>query len=426
MPQSIKTKTQTMIINLEKNLDINGFHAEMKQRGVHFFKEPEPTNVANEIALSGFYIMFDGSTVNEKPNWFGISHLMEHLVCKSIDHLMDTFQTFDIQWNAYTSNTEVVFYMTGLDRYVNEYKEAFLKFILSYNLTDEQLQNEKKIVLEEYKDAFNSQNEAHYLNLIRKKFGYYTAIGLRSDIENFTFDDCQEYLDRFFRNPTKIINVSKFNPFQNNDIKFLPPVKTVPFTLADDVDIFKITSDDKTSVPEFHLPIETINNFKNKSSIINMSPIITEKFAEVSFLCAMLGSGLNSPLYKEVREKLGLVYYIQCFNDRMNNISSVILISTETSNKNVKTVQKQIRYVLDNKEKFLTQERFQVIKDNFKARFEKAEILNYTNIKKYLDSDEWLVEKIIDTITLQDVYDLVDKHLQWKIIYKSIDKTEFK
>ena len=217
-----------MIINLEKNLDINGFHAEMKQRGVHFFKEPEPTNVANEIALSGFYIMFDGSTVNEKPNWFGISHLMEHLVCKSIDHLMDTFQTFDIQWNAYTSNTEVVFYMTGLDRYVNEYKEAFLKFILSYNLTDEQLQNEKKIVLEEYKDAFNSQNEAHYLNLIRKKFGYYTAIGLRSDIENFTFDDCQEYLDRFFRNPTKIINVSKFNPFQNNDIKFLPPVKAWP------------------------------------------------------------------------------------------------------------------------------------------------------------------------------------------------------
>lgn len=415
-----------MIINVAQNLDLIDFYTSMNHKNVHFFKEPVPVNIQNDINLSGFYIMFDGSTINERDKFKGGSHLLEHLICKSIDHLMDTFQTFDIQWNAYTSNTEVVFYMTGLDRYVNEYKESFLNFILNYNLTDEQLQNEKKIVLEEYKDAFNSQNEAHYLNLIRKKFGYYTAIGLRSDIENITFNLCQEYLDRFFRKPTKIVNVSKYNPFQNQDIKFLPPVKTVPFTLADDVDIFKITSDEKTIVPEGHLPIETINNFKNKSSIINMSPIITEKFAEVSFLCAMLGSGLNSPLYKEVREKLGLVYYIQCFNDRMNNVSSVILISTETSNKNVKTVQKQIRYVLDNKEKFLTQERFQVIKDNFKARFEKAEILNYTNIKKYLDSDEWLVEKIIDTITLQDVYDLVDKHLQWKNIYKSIDKTEFK
>ena len=66
--------------------------------------------------------------MNEKPGWYGISHLMEHLVCKSFDHLQDVYQQKNIKWNAYTSNTEVVFYMKGLDRHINEYKKENPEF----------------------------------------------------------------------------------------------------------------------------------------------------------------------------------------------------------------------------------------------------------------------------------------------------------
>jgi len=408
------------IINIKTQLELENLLPNLKH--AHFYKDT--VNVSSEINLSGFYIVFKGSTMNEKPGWFGISHLMEHLVCKSIDHLMDEFQTYDVQWNAYTSGTEVVFFMRGLDKYINKYKNNFINLILNYQVTDKHLQNEKKIVLEEYKDAFNSQSENHYLNLMRKRYGNYNAIGLRSDIENFNLEDCQEYLDKFYRKPTEIINVSKNSEF-SGDFEFLECPKNEPFKVINNQNFHTITSDNSTVVPTNCIPLERINKYKGKSSIIDSSKVITEKFAYVSFTCSMLGSGLNSPLYKEIREKLNAVYYIRCYNDKLNDSSSVILFETQTSNKNVKKVQKGIKKVIENKEKYLTQERFDIIKESYKAKFEKAEILNYSNIGKYVESDEWLVEKIIDTITLQDVYDIMDNYLKWEDLYLSIDRTEF-
>lgn len=381
-------------------------------------------NAKSETGLSGFYVIFDGSTMNEKPGWYGISHLMEHLVCKSFDHLQDMYQQKNIKWNAYTSNTEVVFFMKGLDRHINEYKKEFLELLLSYEPTQEQLDNEKKIVLEEYKMSFNSQMSAHYMNLQRKMFGYYNAIGLRSDIENFTLQDCKEYLDLYYKKPTRIINISKFNDFVS-DVEFRKKVEVKPFEINFNSNLFKITSDDETEVPEGLIPLEIITDYKNKVSIINTSPVLTEDFASASFLCEMLGSGLNSPLYKEVREKLGLVYSISCGVDKLNSKSCTIGIMTDTSAKKVDIVQTQIKNVLENKEIYLTQERFDIIKDSYITKLEESEILNYSNVGKYMDEPEWRIESVIYTITLQDVYDIVDKYLKWDDIYKSVDKTEF-
>lgn len=381
-------------------------------------------NAKSETGLSGFYVIFNGSTMNEKPGWYGLSHLMEHLVCKSFDHLMNIYQQKNIKWNAYTSNTDVVFYMKGLDRHINEYKKEFLDLILSYEPTQEQLDNEKKIVLEEYKMSFNSQGSAHYMNLQRKMFGYYNAIGLRSDIENFTLQDCKDYLNLCYKNPTRIINISKYNDFES-DVVFRDKVEMPPFEIKFNTNLFKITSDNETTVPEGMIPLEIITDYKNKVSIINTSPIITEDFASASFLCEMLGAGLNSPLYKEVREKLGLVYSISCFVDKLNTSSCVIGIMTDTSEKNIDTVQNQIKNILENKEEFLTQERFDIVKDEYITRLEESDILNYGSVGKYTDEQEWRIESIIYTIKLQDVYDIVDKYLKWDDIYKSVDKTEF-
>lgn len=381
-------------------------------------------NVKSETGLSGFYVVFDGSTMNEKPGWYGISHLMEHLVCKSFDHLQNLYQQKNIKWNAYTSNTEVVFYMRGLDRHINEYKKEFLELILSYEPTQEQLDNEKKIVLEEYKMSFNSQGSAHYMNLQRKMFNYYNPIGLRSDIENFTLQDCKEYLDLYYKNPTRIINISKFNDFES-DVKFREKVEVKPFEINFNTNLHIITSDDETDVPEGLIPLEIITDYKNKVSIINSSSVLTSDFASASFLCEMLGAGLNSPLYKEVREKLGLVYSISCFADKLNSKSCVIGIMTDTSAKNVTTVQNQIKMVLENKETYLTQERFDIVKEEYITRLEEADILNYSNVGRYMSEQEWRIESVIYTITLQDVHDIVDKYLKWNDIYKSVDKTEF-
>jgi len=380
-------------------------------------------NIKNDIDLSSFYVIFKGSVMNEKPGWYGLSHLMEHLLCKGIDPLMDDFQRYDISWNAYTSDTEIVFHMNGLDKYVNKYKSKFLDSILSYVPTLEHLENEKKIVLEEYKDSFNSQLYTHMLNLYRKKYKYYSPIGLGTDIENYTIDDCLEYKDNFLKKPSMIINVSKNNEFVYND-GFLTNVKKPTIQEYDNVDTYIINSDNVTIVKD-KIPLEMFNEYKNKSSIVNMSPLIHENYNIVEFIIDMLGDGLNSPLYSEIREKHGLVYYVGSAIDKLDNGSSVVMFYTETSNENVDKVQKQFEYVFNNKEKFLNQERFDIIKDNHIVKMEKRKILVHNNVKKYINSDEWDIENIIHKITLKDIHEAFDKYFKWGDYHKSTYNEEF-
>lgn len=387
-------------------------------------------NIQNDIKLSSFYVVFDGSTMNEKPGWYGISHLMEHLICKSFKHLFDDFQRYGISWNAYTSSSDVVFYMTGLQDYINAYKYTFLDFIINYEPTEEELENEKKIVLEEYKDNFNYQSYSHYYNLHRKLFGYYNPIGLRSDIENFTIEDCREYQNLYYRKPTKIVNVGKGlrSNFKLTGLELTEEKVYLPFSYKsfNNNDFYKIKDEsDILNIPNDKIPLELINEFKSKSTILNLSPIITENFTSVNFVCSMLSSGLNSPLYQEVREKLGLVYYIQCDIDKLNNFSALINITTETSNENVEIVQDTIGNVLRNKETFLTQERFDVVKDNILVKLQKNNILRHENVAKFINPESWNIENIIHKITLDDVYQIMDKYFDWNKFYKSVWRDEF-
>lgn len=366
------------------------------------------TNLKSQTDLSAFYVVYEGSTNLEKAGWYGISHLMEHLVCKSFDHLQEDFDREGLDWNAYTSANEIVFYLQGLDEKVNRRKNEFVDLLSQFNVTKDQFENERKIVLEEYADSFNDQSQSHMLNLSRKIFNDYDPIGLRKDLEKMKYMDCLNYFELQYSKPSKIINVSKNKEYKNSTIDFAER---------------KI--DKRTEYGNNKVDLELSNDFKDKSSIAALSPIIEEDFAEVHFINAMLSLGLKSPLYQEVREKKGLVYYVHCYQSRMNN-QSVNTISTQTSNKNSEEVINAIKTVITNPDKFLTKDRFNLVREYFTVRKEKDEILRYKNVNQWINPEGWSIYDILDTVKLNKLKDIYNKYYNFDDFYISNDKTEFK
>jgi predicted Zn-dependent peptidase len=364
-------------------------------------------NLKSQTDLSGFYVVYEGSTNLEKPGWYGISHLMEHLVCKAFDHLQEDFDKDGIDWNAYTSGNEIVFYLTGLDEKVSKYKKDFVKQLTTFNVTKEEFENERKIVLEEYMDAFNDQGQSHMLNLSRKLFNDYDPIGLREDLENLKFMDCLNFFELQYTKPTKIINVSK-KEYKNNLIEFQER---------------KIITD--ISYGNHDVKLELNNDFKDKTSVAILSPIITEDFAYVNFINSMLSLGLKSPLYQQVREKKGLVYYIHCYQSRMND-KGINTISTQTSNKNYNEVVEAVKNVISNPDKFLTKDRFELVRDYFRVRKQKDEILRYKSVGQYINPKDWNIYDILETVTLKKIREVYDKYYDFDKFYISNDKKEFK
>ena len=106
-------------------------------------------NLRSQTDLAGFYIIYEGSTNLEKRGNYGISHLMEHLVCKSFEHLREAFEREGIDWNAYTSSNEIVFYFTGLDENLNKRRYDLIELMSNFDITKKDFEKEKKIVLQE-------------------------------------------------------------------------------------------------------------------------------------------------------------------------------------------------------------------------------------------------------------------------------------
>ena len=138
----------------------------------------------------------------------------------------------------------------------------------------------------------------------------------------------------------------------------------------------------------------------------------------------MLSVGLKSPLYQEVREKRGLVYSIHCYLSRVNN-QSVNTIATQTSDKNFDTLVGVVGDVINNPDKFLTKERFDIINDFYKVRKIKKEILRYNNVNDCIDPKGWSVYDILDDVDYDKIREIYDQYFKFDNFYISNDKNEF-
>jgi predicted Zn-dependent peptidase len=332
---------------------------------------------------------------------------MEHLMCKNFDHLQEDFDRDGIEWNAYTSSNEIVFYLTGLEDKVNKWKGEFMDLLGGFNVKKAEFENERNIVLEEYMDSFNEQTQCHALNLSRKLFGDFDPIGLKEDLEKLKFMDCLNFFELQYAKPTKIINVSK-KDYKNSTLDFTERsiIKNLEFG-------------------NHNVPLELNNEWKDKTSISILSPVINEDFAYIHFINAMLSLGLKSPLYQEIREKRGLVYYVHCFQSRMNQ-QGINTISTQTSNRNFNAVVDAVEGVIKNPKKYLTKDRFNLVKDYYTVRRQKDEILRYKSVNQWINPEGWSVYDILDEVNLKKVLEVYDKYYKFDNFYISNDKKEFK
>jgi len=355
--------------------------------------------------LSGFYIVYKGSVLNETPKNYGISHLMEHLMCKQFQNLYNEFDRYSIHWNAYTSGTEVVFHMKGLDEYLYKYRHELLNSLSNFNIPKADFEQELNVVLQEYKDTFQDQFTSSYYNLLRKLYKNYGPIGKQQALENITYDDILEYWEKYLSKPTMVINVSKnsrFEGFDNFNLNY-PNIYTPD---KDDEIIYE-------KVIEF-----------NKVCIAGYIEV-EKDMAYIDFVLNMLGKSLESPFMKEIREKRGLTYSVHNYVAEVSDNQGLVTTSLITTDENVAEVLEVYKMILSNPDKYLTEDRFNLIKDFYTVKRKMDKINAYAQHKRYITPDHWQIEKILDGITFDKAKEIFNKYLTFDNWTWMLDKTTF-
>jgi predicted Zn-dependent peptidase len=324
------------------------------------------------MSLLGVSYLHGGSY--ERPGHRGISHLMEHLMCKTSDDMREELRSLGVEHNAYTSDNRVVFWWSGLDRALTLVAPRLFDKLTQQPVlwTKEQFENEKKTVLQEYGDTFNDQFEGTYYNALRQFYNHTGAIGYRKDIELFSYEDSILFAEQF-KEPFLICEVGQKNldpsvsftrVKESNDAVFGDYVANGTLILED------VPKEDKTIV-----------------GLLGNTPLAGYKTSKLDFLMTCITGGLESPLYQEIREKRGLSYYSMGFTTKIGD-KAVPMFFASTTNDNVAELTKVYEDTFSAPiESILTPERFNICHQNLMIKKEIAEILPHAGAKATILSE---------------------------------------
>ena len=329
--------------------------------------------------FGSFSIQFENSLSNEKPGFYGISHLVEHCMFEKVKEFEQELLKYDIGYNAITNKYNVIFFITGIDKYVKKFKNKFFKAIVEYEITEDVFERERNIIIQEYIQSYSNQTSEFKNNFIKHYFNSYLTLGDLEDIKNITYENFIKFKNEFYSIPDYIINVSKFEfKYNKEDEKYLNKEINQKFPNFCD---FKADGYKEKKYLSF-------SSFEDNRCILMFSIFKSdydetkfEQFLYYTILANYLANGLSSPLYKNIREELQCVYSIMCDVDEVKNNEFIFNVLIKTTNENVNLVKNKLQDVINNLK--VNKKRFNDVVKAIKISFESI---------KYRDEMKW--EKI--------------------------------
>ena len=350
--------------------------------------------IDSTLGMSYFGVVFNAGGVWEEKGRRGCSHLMEHLMCKTYEHLYPKMRRLDVADNAMTSDNKVVFYASGLDECVAQVSQDMLDGLTEQTKlwSKEQFDTEKKIVLQEYGDCFNYQLYGALENAMRINYGFYSAIGLREDIENFTYEDSLVMAKEVFSKPRMIVTVGDHSVSYKGEFRFSIPKQFASHGKYD-VEQEVVPKEDQTVV-----------------ALIHNDPLNIKQATTYNLLRDCLALGLESPLYQEIREKRGLAYAVYFFESVINN-DIVPIVAAQTANENAKELSDSFEnFFCTSMSDLISVERFNDCRDGLLYRKRKVEILPYKGVLQTEIADYNPFEGLED-VSREDVLSLGEELL---------------
>jgi predicted Zn-dependent peptidase len=276
----------------------------------------EPVDYVQSVAVG---LSCKTGSRHEHEHEGGISHLIEHMVFKGTPKRTAKQIAEDIEGrggtlNAFTDKEMTCYYFRSLAEDVATGLDVISDFVLNPLLDPQELEKEKGVVLEEIKrsedDPAEHVHELHYIN----RWGNHPlgnpVIGTPESVSSFSAENLKSYLNRQYIAENVVLSVAgnvkpeHFRDLAEEKLKAFEAgtVATEPTRPAGRQSTNEISQD----IEQVHFCIGT-----DACSLYDFDEIYV-----LSVLDGILGGGMSSRLFQEIREKRGLVYSVgsYCLN----------------------------------------------------------------------------------------------------------------
>ena len=286
-----------------------------------------------DVQTTSIGVWIGSGNCKEELNECGIAHMLEHMAFKgtvdrNAEEIAREIEDVGGDINAYTSKEVTAYYLKVLHENSDLGIDILADIIKNSTLPDEEIERERGVILSEIGQSFDAPDDRVFENFTATAFSDQSIgrpiLGTRATVSNFQRSDLQDFFSSHYGLKNMVVVASG----NVNEKFFLESVK----------DKF---SDVKHKVKPTHLEAKWIGGFKGEDRDLEQTQLVfgieglnnidVDRYA-LRALAIILGGGMSSRLFQELREKRGLCYSIFSFT-QMQSSSGVFGFYAGTSPK---------------------------------------------------------------------------------------------
>ncbi|GAA0612152.1 pitrilysin family protein [Virgibacillus siamensis] len=293
----------------------------------------------------GIWVLTGSRNETEENN--GISHFLEHMFFKgtktrTAQDIAEAFDAIGGQVNAFTSKEYTCFYAKVIDTHKEYALEILADMFFHSAFDEEEMEREKKVVLEEIKMYEDTPDDIVHDLLAAAAYGDhplgYPILGTEKQLRSFTPESLRTYIKNRYTPKNVVVSVAG-----NVDDSFISTVENYfgnyhgeednaplekPAFLANDIERNKDTE-------QAHLCLG-FNGFA----------VDDEDIYNLIIMNNVLGGSMSSRLFQEVREKQGLAYAVFSYHSSFLD-NGMLTIYAGTGNEQLPLLRDTIQATMD-------------------------------------------------------------------------------
>jgi predicted Zn-dependent peptidase len=275
---------------------------------------------------------------DELPTNNGISHFIEHMVFKgtkkrNVKEIAQSIESVGGYLNAFTSKEHTCYYARVLDEHLELATDVLSDMVFQPTFPENEFEKERNVILEELKQAEDDPDDIiqdYFEKAIFKNHPLgMPVIGSAGSITSITRKDLLRYRTEQYTSGNLVVAAAGN---LNHD-------KVVELTKRY---IQKITKNTGTTVHHhqhvFEEPSAVLNEFYKPIQQAHIClgtigfHVRDERRFSMQVLNTLLGDGMSSRLFQNIREKYGFAYAVYSFNNMMQDTGAAgVYIGTDHS-----------------------------------------------------------------------------------------------
>jgi predicted Zn-dependent peptidase len=384
----------------------------------------EPLNEATSVSLG---VWIRAGSRDERDEVAGISHLMEHMLFKGTPSMnalgiAEAFESIGAQDNAATGEEYTVLYARFLPEHLERAVDIMSEMVTQPTLAD--LEREREVIVEEikmYEDRPDQLADEYLSGLIFNDdpLGR-PIIGSAETVRGVDRGTLKSFHDNTYTAPNVFVVAA--GKLDSGELERMVEEKLAG--KLPEGEPFARKAHPTPPESRFFYKFKETEQYHVTMGSLGIPASSEERFA-MSALSNILGGGMSSRLFQEVREKRGLAYAVYAYHQGYSDVGAVKMYVGSTTG-NVEEAARIITEQLDRiRAETVTEEELQRTKEQLKSSTilaMESTAARMTRIgRSVITGSELLTpEEIsahIDAVTAEDVKRLANEHLKLDNMY---------